>query len=85
VLAQVALAGGDLDGAADEISLSQSMLENADNRYELAQTLLVSVKIAANQGKAIEIRNMIDTATAIFTDLGALRDLEQAQELAEAV
>jgi tetratricopeptide (TPR) repeat protein len=85
VLGQVALAAGVLGPAHRALDSSRAILEGAENRYELAQTLLALAELYVRRNQPDEVRRPLGEAIRILTDLGTRRELEHAQELLAAL
>ena len=78
VLGQVYLARRELTAAEQELEKSLQILEGLDSRYEVGQTLFQSSLLYRRQERPAEADTALNRAIAIFEELGALLDLEQA-------
>ncbi|MCC7355849.1 MAG: AAA family ATPase [Anaerolineae bacterium] len=83
VLGQVALAEGNLDAAASALAASCVLLDGDGNRYERGQTLVALAELERRRGQTTRVDTLLTDAIAIFADLGAARELQQARALAQ--
>lgn len=82
VLGQVLMRGGDLVGCWDELMRSLTLVEEADNRYETAQTLMVIAMAATQFDQRVRGQAALDRAIVLLQALGARLDLHEAEALA---
>jgi adenylate cyclase len=83
VLGQVLLALGEWMPAEKALQASLDALEAQGNRFGMAQTLLQLGRLYRAQGDALaagKVRAVLERAQAIFTGLGAQRELSKVQE-----
>jgi class 3 adenylate cyclase/tetratricopeptide (TPR) repeat protein len=83
-LGRVYRAQGDSKQAERELRISQEVLEAEGRRYEVGRTLReLAALYAEDEARRAEARAALERALAIFEQLGAGLDLEEAQTLIE--
>lgn len=85
VLGQIALARDDLASAAEALGSSRTLLKSSSNRYEQGRTLLALAMLYQKRGETAQADTLLTEATDVFAELGAARELQRAQSVAQTL
>jgi tetratricopeptide (TPR) repeat protein len=80
-LGKARLAAGDAERARTALAQSLAHLEELKNRYELGRTHAQLARLETLAGDPACVHVHVSTAQALFTDLGALADLQRLLEM----
>jgi tetratricopeptide (TPR) repeat protein len=81
IMAEIALARGDLGRAEEYLQSSYTILREADDEYESARTQLTLAQLYLAQTKFEDGLKMLDLCSAVFARLQASLDLRTAESL----
>jgi tetratricopeptide (TPR) repeat protein len=81
VLADVAVAQGHVNRAAQLLQESASILDQAQDEYEWARSVLAQADLALASGQGKRCQEMLDRVEPVFRRLGARLDIAQAEAL----